>query len=80
MFGAIPTPVTTALTATDGYYQFEIELAVPSTATSLTAPSGWTWLTGFELPSSGYAGKTVYVSCRMDLRGNAVTASCWRVA
>lgn len=77
---AIPTPVTTDLPATDGYYQFEIELAVPATATSLTAPSGWTWLTGFELPSSGYAGKTVYVSCRMDLRGNAVTASCWRVA
>lgn len=77
---SIPSPVTTALPATDGYYQFEIELAVPSTATSLTAPSGWTWLTGFELPSSGYAGKTVFVSCRMDLRGNAVTASCWRVA
>lgn len=77
---SIPSPVTTALPATDGYYQFEIELAVPATATSLTAPSGWTWLTGFELPSSGYAGKTVYVSCRMDLRGNAVTASCWRVA
>lgn len=77
---SIPSPVTTALPATDGYYQFEIELAVPATATSLTAPSGWTWLTGFGLPSSGYAGKTVYVSCRMDLRGNAVTASCWRVA
>ena len=77
---SIPSPVTTALPATDGYYQFEIELAVPATATSLTAPSGWTWLSGYELPSSGYAGKTVFVSCRMDLRGNAVTASCWRVA
>ena len=77
---SIPSPVMTALPATDGYYQFEIELAVPATATSLTAPSGWTWLTGFELPSSGYAGKTVFVSCRMDCRTKAVTASCWRVA
>lgn len=76
---AIPTPVDTAIPATDGYYQFEIELAVPATATSLTAPSGWTWLPGCGLPSSGYAGKTVYVSCRMDCRTKDVMASCWNV-
>lgn len=76
----IPTPDATAIPTAAAYYCFELEVSVDSTATSLTGPSGWTWLDGGELPTSGFAGATLYIACRMDCTARTFLASVWRVA
>ena len=67
------------------YYQFELELTVPSTVpSSLTGPSGWTFLDGHGLPDPAdlTGGEVIYISCRMDCgaTGKPVLASVWGVA
>lgn len=72
---------TEGIPTKDAYFCFEIEAAVPSGFTINTANvSAWTWIEGFELPTSNYAGKTLYMSCRLDCQTRGITASCWRVA
>lgn len=81
--GVFPTIDDSEIPALSSYYCFELEVSVPSGATlDATSVSGWTWVQGFELPTAGYAGKTIYVSARVDCKASsrAVTASCWRVA
>ena len=78
--GVFPTVVLTGLPDIHSYFCFELEVSVPSGATlNTTAVSEWTWVQGFELPTAGYAGKTIYVSARADCHNGGVTASCWRV-
>lgn len=42
------------------------------------APVSWTWLVGGKLPTSNFAGKTLYIACRMDCTSRAVVANVWR--
>ena len=45
------------------------------------AALSWTWLDGGSLPdATDAAGKTVYISCRLDCTARTVVANCWRVA
>jgi hypothetical protein len=83
--GTFPTITDTAIPTSAAYYQFELELTVPSTVpSSITGPSGWTWLDGHGLPDPAdlIGGEVIYISCRMDCgsSGNPVLASVWRVA
>lgn len=78
----LPNIGTEGIPASNDYFCFEIELTIPSGITTLD-PTAWasiTWLPGFELPQYDYAGKTLYISCRLDCQTRGVTASCWRVA
>lgn len=66
------------------YYCFELEIGVDAEATTLVGPGtedGWTWLEGGGLPESGFAGKTIYIACRLDCAAGArtITANVWRV-
>jgi hypothetical protein len=79
--GVLPSITLTGIETSDDYFCFEVEAAIPSGAT--LDPTAWasvTWLPGFELPQYDYAGKTLYISCRLDCQTRGVTASCWRVA
>jgi len=65
------------------YYQFEIELTVPSTVPStITGPSGWVWLDGHGLPDPAdlSGGETICISVRLDCTARTFLASVWRVA
>jgi hypothetical protein len=75
----IPTPDATAIPTAAAYFCFELEVSVDATATSIAGPSGWTWLDGGQLPTSGFAGATLYIACRMDCTTRAVLANVWRV-
>ena len=76
----IPVPDRQLVPQSNQYYYFEMEVAIDSSATSLTSPSGWTWVVGGELPASGYAGKTLYVSVRLDCQTGDYLANVWRLA
>jgi hypothetical protein len=55
---------------------------VDATATALddTAWSGWTWMDGGELPTADYAGKTLFIACRLDCTARTIKANCYEVA
>lgn len=77
----IPTPDSSLVPQSCQYYYFEMEVAIDSTATSLVSPTGgWIWISGGELPSSGYAGHTLYISVRFDCFSRTYLANAWRVA
>ena len=81
--GTFPTITDTAITSQSAYFQFELELTVPSTVPStFTGPTGWIWLDGHGLPDpedlSG--GETVCISVRLDCTARTFLASVWMVA
>ena len=77
----IPTPDSSLVPQSCQYYYFEMEVAIDSTATSLVSPTGsWIWISSGELPSSGYAGHTLYISVRFDCFTRTYLANAWRVA
>ena len=81
--GTFPTITDTAIPTAAAYYQFELELTVPSTVPStITGPSGWTWLDGHGLPDPAdlSGGETIYISVRLDCTARTFLASVWRVA
>jgi hypothetical protein len=81
--GTFPTITDTGIPTTAAYYQFELELTVPSTAPStITGPSGWVWLDGHGLPDPAdlSGGETIYISVRLDCTARTFLASVWRVA
>lgn len=81
--GTFPEIIDSAIPTTSAYYMFELEMAVPSTVPStITGPTGWTWLDGHGLPDPAdlSGGETIYVACRLDCATRAVTANVWRVA
>jgi len=81
--GTFPTITATGIPTAAAYYQFELELAVPSTVPStITGPSGWTWLDGHGLPDPAdlSGGETICISVRLDCTARTFLASVWRVA
>ena len=81
--GTFPAITDTGIPTAAAYYQFELELTVPSTVPStITGPSGWTWLDGHGLPDPAdlSGGETIYVSVRLDCTARTFLASVWRVA
>lgn len=83
--GTFPSIDAQNIAEMPAYYQFELELTVPSTVPStITGPSGWTFLDGHGLPDPAdlSGGETICISCRMDCgaTGKPVLASVWRVA
>ena len=81
--GTFPTVDATAIPTTAAYYQFELELTVPSTVpATITGPSGWTWLDGHGLPDPAdlVGGETICISVRLDCTARTFLASVWRVA
>lgn len=81
---SIPSLTYTGIPTSLSYYCFELEVYVPDTATSLTGPTTssnppWIWIPGGELPTYGYAGKTVFIACRMDCASRKVMANCYLV-
>ena len=81
--GTFPTITDSGIPTTAAYYQFELELSVPSTVPStITGPSGWTWLDGHGLPDPAdlSGGETIYISARLDCTARTFLASVWRVA
>ena len=81
--GSFPTVDATAIPTASAYYQFELELTVPSTVPStITGPSGWTWIDGHGLPDPAdlSGGETIYISVRLDCTARTFLASVWRVA
>lgn len=43
-------------------------------------PVAWEWLDDMDLPTSGFAGKTVHIAVRLDSAARTCLASVWRVA
>ena len=81
--GTFPTITDSAIPTAAAYYQFELELAVPSAVPStITGPSGWTWIDGHGLPDPAdlSGGETIYISVRLDCTARTFLASVWRVA
>ena len=81
--GTFPSIVDTAIETANAYYQFELELTVPSTVPStITGPSGWTWIDGHGLPDPAdlSGGETICISVRLDCTARTFLASVWRVA
>lgn len=81
--GTFPTVDATGITTAAAYYQFELELAVPSTVPStITGPTGWTWIDGHGLPDPAdlSGGETICISVRLDCTARTFLASVWRVA
>lgn len=81
--GTFPTITATAIPTAAAYYQFELELTVPSTVPStITGPSGWTWIDGHGLPDPAdlVGGETICISVRLDCTARTFLASVWRVA
>jgi hypothetical protein len=78
----MPTVTITGIPTAAAYFAFELEVAVDATATALddTAWSGWTWMDGGELPTADYAGKTLYIACRLDCTARTIKANCYEVA
>ena len=81
--GTFPTITDSGIPTAAAYYQFELELTVPSTVPStITGPTGWTWLDGHGLPDPAdlLGGETIYISVRLDCTARTFLASVWRVA
>lgn len=81
--GTFPSIDAQNIAEMPAYYQFELELTVPSTVPStITGPTGWTWLDGHGLPDPAdlSGGETIYVSVRLDCSARTFLASVWRVA
>jgi hypothetical protein len=81
--GTFPTITDTGIPAVAAYYQFELELAVPSAVPStITGPTGWTWLDGHGLPDPAdlSGSETICISVRLDCTARTFLASVWRVA
>jgi hypothetical protein len=78
----MPTVTITGIPTAAAYFAFELEVAVDATATAIddTAWSGWTWMDGGELPTADYAGKTLYIACRLDCTARTIKANCYEVA
>jgi hypothetical protein len=78
----MPAVAITGIPTAAAYFAFELEVAVDATATALddTAWSGWTWMDGGELPTADYAGKTLYIACRLDCTARTIKANCYEVA
>jgi hypothetical protein len=57
----IPAPDAAQISSQNCYYCFEMEVNVDSSATSLSGLPGWAWISGGELPATGYAGHTLYI-------------------
>ena len=81
--GTFPSIDAQNIAEMPAYYQFELELTVPSTVPStITGPSGWTWLDGHGLPDPAdlSGGETICISVRLDCTARTFIASVWRVA
>ena len=81
--GTFPTITDSGIPTAAAYYQFELELTVSSTVPStITGPSGWTWIGGYGLPDPAdlSGGETIYISVRLDCTARTFLASVWRVA
>ena len=81
--GTFPTITDSGIPTATAYYQFELELTVPSTVPStITGPSGWTWIDGHGLPDPAdlSGGETICISVRLDCTARTFLASVWRVA
>lgn len=77
----IPNPNLSQIQSGFQYFDYELEIIVPSNATSISGPQGWAWITGYELPTSDFAGKTIYIKCRLMCFDKPETiAQVWRVA
>jgi hypothetical protein len=78
----MPAVTITGIPTAAAYFAFELEVAVDATATAIddTAWSGWTWMDGGELPTADYAGKTLYIACRLDCTARTIKANCYEVA
>jgi hypothetical protein len=78
----MPTVTITGIPTAAAYFAFELEVAVDATATAIddTAWSGWTWMDGGALPTSDYAGKTLFIACRLDCTARTIKANCYEVA
>ena len=52
------------------------------TASTLTGPSGWAWVSGATLPSSGFANKNLWISGIIKTNDSTAVplVSCWRCA
>ena len=68
--------------STPALFPFTVYAHVDSSATTLTGPSGWLWVSGAGLPTSNFAGKGIWMSGVISTNEqNAVPLmSCWRVA
>jgi hypothetical protein len=77
----MPTVTITGIPTAAAYFAFELEVAVDATATAIdqTAWSGWTWMDGGELPTADYAGKTLFIACRLDCTARTIVANCYDV-
>lgn len=62
----IPTPSTNNIPARSAYFCFDMEVAIGSSATSIVGPANWAWVEEGELPTTNFAGKTLYMSVRFD--------------
>ena len=81
--GSFPYIEDSGIPTASAYYQFELELSVPSTVPStITGPTGWTWLDGHGLPDPAdlSGGETICISVRLDCTARTFLASVWRVA
>lgn len=81
--GTFPTIADSGIPTAAAYYQFELEMSVPSTVPStITGPSGWVWLDGHGLPDPAdlTGGETICISVRLDCTARTFLASVWRVA
>jgi hypothetical protein len=78
----MPTVTITGIPTAAAYFAFELEVAVDATATAIdqTAWSAWTWMDGGELPTADYAGKTLFIACRLDCTARTIKANCYEVA
>lgn len=69
----------------NGYLSFEIEMQIGASEVAIadgnvspfTPP---TWLDGGELPTDGFAGKTLYIAYRFDCAARTLLANVWRMA
>ena len=82
--GVFPTFTFSFLdfSSTPALFPFTVYAHVDSSATTLTGPSGWLWVSGAGLPTSNFAGKGIWMSGVISTNEqNAVPLmSCWRVA
>ena len=63
-------------------FPFTLIAHVASGATTLTGPSGWAWTSGAGLPTSGFAGKVLWISGLKKTNDSTAMplVSCWRCA
>ena len=63
-------------------FPFTLIAHVNSGASTLTGPSGWAWTSGAGLPTSGFAGKVLWISGFKKTNDSTEVplVSCWRCA